>query len=288
MAYETESANFVGPTNVVSDAISPALVSPIVVAPHIYYEPLPTGTNVKLMRKDGSLTAEEVNESTAHAIDATGQELTQSSVTATCVKLCSNCEVTVEAEQFKNVNWGQIAQYEAEALARDWDDEILALFSSFDNNVTASSVCTMADAIQAAYNVRANTSGVATGRLVGVFDYKAIMELQKEVLQSSASNYAIEQEVSFLRGERPLNGYAGSKAGIDFFETSGLPTSSSDDVALIFSPALCFAGMISDSPQVRIFWQGGIGGYITEVAAWLFCDIVEWNDAAGCGLKSDT
>ena len=288
MANETEFGNFALTTDVISAAISPALVSPVVVAPHIFYEALPVGTNVKLFRKDGSLVAETISETTAHTVDAAGQELTQSTVTATCVKLCSNCEISVEAEQWAGATYADIARYAGEAIARDWDDEILALFASFDNTVTCSSILTIGDCIQAAYNVRANTSGVSSSRLVGIFDFKGMMEIQKEIVASGASNYSLESEISLLQGIRGNNGFSGSKAGIDFYQTSGLPTSGSDDQALVYDPAICFAGMISDSPEVRIDWAGGIGGYMTEISAYIFCDIIEWNDAAGCEVASDT
>ena len=293
MANETELGNIVHQTNVISDGITAALVNPVVVAPLIRYEALPVGTNVKLFRKDGSLTAEEVAESTVQTVDAAGQELTQTSVTATCVKLCSNCILSVEAEQFSSITLGDIARYCAEAIGRDWDDEILALFTGFTGNpVVSTSVLTLADCVEAGYKIRAATAGVSVGQLKGAFDFKGIFELQKEGLASGAAHYAVESEIALLKGMTGLNGYAGSKAGIDFYQTSGLPTSGSDDVALVFDPLLAFGGMISPSPIVKLNWLGGAGsaqgGYSTEVAAYIFCDVIEWNDQAGATVSSDT
>jgi hypothetical protein len=293
MANETELANIAHITDVISDGITPALVNPTVVAPLIRYEALPVGTNVKKFRKDGYLIAEQVNESTVHTVDDAGQELTQSSVTATCVKLCSNCIVSVEAQQFSSITLADIARYIGEAIARDWDDEILALFSGFTGNaVTASSVLTIADCLEAAYKIRAATAGVSTGPLKGVFDFKGIYEIQKELVASSAAHLAIPSEVALLQGMSGLNGYAGSKAGIDFYQTSGLPTSGTDDVALVFDPMLAFGAMVSPQPVVQVNWLGGAGsaqgGYSHEVAGYIFCDVIEWNDQAGATIASDT
>ena len=240
MANESELSNFKFPTDVVSDAMTPALVNPVVVAPLLRYEaiPLSAGTKVRNFRKDGSLTSEEINESAVQAVDGAEQEITQSVVAATCVKLAATCFLTVEAQDFGGITLADIARYIGEAIGRDWDDELLGTFSSPSTSVTASSVLTVADVLQAAYNVRANTSGVANGRLIGVFDYKGVYEIQKELTASSAAHLSIPSEVQLLAGVTGVNGYVGSKAGIDFYQTSGLPTSSSDDVAIICEPSL--------------------------------------------------
>lgn len=292
MANETELSNIAHATNVVSQGITPYLVNPVVVGPLIRYEPLPVGTNVKLFRKDGYLIAEEVNESAVFAIDAAGQELTQTSVTATAVKLVSNVCLSVEAQQFSSLTLNDLARYAGEAIARDWDDEILGLFSGFSGQVTATSTLTIADCLTAAYTVRSGTAGVSSGRLITVLDYKGMMEIEKELTASGAAHLANPSEISLLSGNRQPNGYRGSKAGMDFYETSGLPTSSSDDVALCYDPNLAFGGMISTQPQVRLRWLGGTGdgtrALCDEVCAWIFCDIIEWNDAGGVGILSDT
>lgn len=292
MANETELGNIVHQTNVISDGITPALVSPIVVAPLLRYEPLPVGTNVKLFAKDGYITAEQVNESAVQAVDGAEQELTQSSVTATCVKLAATCHLTVEAQQFSTISLGDLARYAGEAIGRDWDDEILALFSSFSGGVTASSTLTFDDILDAQYGVRNGTAGVSWGELHCVLDFKGAKELRKELASSSAAALSLESQIELLRGIGSPRGYIGSRSGINFFETSGLPTSGSDDVALIFDPMLAFGAMASNTPQVRTRWLGGAGdgtrGFCDEVSAWIFCDVVEWNDAAGYMIKSDT
>lgn len=292
MANETKFENIAGITDVISDAISPALQNPVVVAPLIKYEPLPVGTNVKLWRKDGYLVAEEINEVAAQAVDGSEQELTQSTVTATMVKLAATTMLSVEVQQFRGLNLNTMARYIGEAIARDWDDEILALFSSFDNTVTSTTIQTLSDIIQGTYNVRSNTAGVSVGPLVGVFDFKAIMELEIELSSSSAAHLSLPTEIALLQGMSGANGFRGEKGGVWFYQTSGLPTATSDDKALIYDPEICFGGQISERPMVKTRWLGGAGdgtrGFCDEVSGWVFCDVVEWNDAAGCTMSSDT
>jgi hypothetical protein len=294
MANETEYSNIVKVAAVISDGVTPALVDRIVVAPLIRYEPLPVGqSNAKLFRKDGNLTAEEVNESTVHTVDAAGQELTQTSVTATAVKLCSNCILSVEAQTFTSVTLADISRKIAEAIARDWDDEILALFSGFTGNtVTSTSVLTINDILEAVYKIRAASYGVSGGQLKGVFDFKGIFEIQKELTASSAAHLGVPGQIELLAGIQAPNGYVGSKAGVDFYQTSGLPTSGSDDVALVFDPQMAFGAMAAAAPVVNVNWLGGAGsaqgGYSHEVSGYFFCDVIEWNDACGCAVNSDT
>lgn len=295
MSYETELANIKHQTDVVSDAISAALVQGVVFAPLIYGEDLPPAktTNVKLFRKAGSFTAETISESTAHAVDAAGQELSESSVTATAVKYCANCITTVEAERFSPITADKLYAALGNALARYWDTLIIALFSGFTGNtVTATSTMTVADIMQAAYLVRSGTYGVspASGLICGL-NFKMVYEIQKEILASAASVWGVPSQISLLSGLPGTNGFRGELPGMRIYETSGLPTSSSDSVGLVYDPAIAFCSMVDGQPAYQERWIGGSDGtrgYATERSAILFGDVKEWNDSGGVGVKSDT
>jgi hypothetical protein len=293
MANETEQGNIVNPTNVISDAIAPALVQGPVVPALIYYEAVPDSTKVRLWRKDGYLTASEVNESAVLAIDGAEEEITQTSVTGTAVKLAAACIVTVEAERFSKLDALKVAGYLGGALGRDWEDEILALFSGFTTStVTSTSVKTWDDILQSAYYVRANTAGVADGPLVHVSDYKGIYELRKEAWNKAASPLSLVQNIEILRGfDLGGKGYQGEQGGVLLYQTNGLPTSGSDDVSLTFDPYLAFGAMADNMPSVESNFLGagdGTRGFAREYVAWMFCDVIEWNDQAGCPVLSDT
>lgn len=292
MSYETELANIVHQTNVISDGITPALVQRPVVGPLIRYEALPVGTNVRLFRKDGYLVSEQVTESAAVAMDGSEQEVTQTSITATCVKLAAACILTVEAQQFSNATLADMSRYIGEAIARDWDDELKGLTTGFSTGVTATSVLTWDNILDGQYNVQSGTANISAGPLIAWLDNKGMKELRKEQWNSSAAVMSLPQTAQLLTGyDLGKVGFQGERGGVFFYQVTGLPTSSSDDVGLIYDPELAFGGMISNAPQVRMRWVGGSGsgvGFADEVAGWIFCDIVEWNDLAGCMLKSDT
>lgn len=287
MANETELANIIGPTDVISDGITPALVSRVVALPLIYTEALPMGTNVKKFRKEGSLTAEAIAESAAYTFSASS-EYTETSVTATATKFGVISKITLEANKFRNLTPERLIMKQAEAIARDLDDEVLALFSGFSTQVTATSTLTVDDILQAVYLVQSGTSGVSGRRLRGIFDFKGINEIRKEIIGSTAVAWSHSEMVGILAGLQEPNGYVGSLAGVDLFQTSGLPLATADDVALVFDPELAFASMIGDSVDTYVSpMKGSEGGY-WEVASYQFYDVVEWNDAAGVGVLSDS
>lgn len=286
MAYETELGNIAHKTDDISDGISAALVQSVVVVPLIYKEDLPVGTATKLFRKDGSLVASEVAESGTDAADG-NWELTQATVSATAAKQLAATKLTVEAQQFGQMDEMKIMRYQGEAIARLLDDNVLALFDNFSNQVTATTILTVDDILQAAYTVRNALAGRA-GTLLGVFDYKGIMEVQKEIMASGAAAYAQAQFTTLLGNLPATSGFRGSVPGVLLYETDGLPTASTDDVALVFNPEIAFAGMYSQSVNTRMAWHGADEGMYDQIDSWVFSQVVEWNDAAGCGVKSDT
>lgn len=288
MTFETELANIGHPTDVISEGISDALVQAVVVTPLVYAEELPAETNVKLFRKDGSLVADKQAESAAISFSA-DEELTQTEVTVTATKTAVATKLTVEAQDFSRMTADEIAQKQGQAIARDWDDNALALISSLStNSVTAASICTMEDLLKAAYKVRSGTAGVSRGRLAAVLDYKAVFELQKELVTSGAGSFSNDALLALLMGgELPANGYRGTVANIDVFECNGFPTSGGDNVQAVFDPMLAFCGMYSSSMTTK-FIEVGSGGGWTEIWTYAYDDVAIYNDAAASQLLSDS
>lgn len=287
MTYETELANIGHATDVVSDAISAALVQRVVLLPHIFAEDLPADTNVKLFRKSGSLTADKQSESASITFSA-DEEITETEVTVTATKTAIATKLTYEAQRFSRMNIAGVAQEQGRAIGRDLDDNGLALFSSISaNSVTASTILTADDLLEAAYKVRSGTAGQASPRLVAILHYKGVYELQKELVSSGAASFGTEMMLSLLAGMPQPNGYRGSIANVDIFETDGLPTSGGDNVQAVFDPAIALCGMYSPAPMVKLIEAGSAGGW-TEVYSCVFDDVKIWNDAALCKLNSDS
>ena len=290
MANESERGNFIGVTDEISDALAAALVQKVVVLPLIYSEDIPQGTNVKKFRQDGSLTAATVAESTAYTFGA-GSEVTQTSQTATATKKMVSSKLTDEAMRFRNEDEITIATRQGAAIGRALDDEVKALFSGFSNQITATSILTVDDIFDAAYTVNAALAA-SEDTLVGVFDKKGMTEIRKEVAASSGAVYSntamstLVQELLLEDVDKPA-GYVAHLGGVDCYETTGLPTDSSDDVALVFSPSNALAGIYDTGINTWAIPKGSEGVFM-EITSWTYSDAIEWVDAAGCGVLSDS
>lgn len=288
MAYESEFGNFGHPTDVISDALSPALVDAVVVAPLVYTESAPLETNVKLFRKAGTLTAQDVAESASHTY-AAGDEYTETEITATLAKSIVYMKITAEAERFHSAALSKTVAEAGRALARRLDDKVLALFSGFStqNNDRTGTTLDVETLMEAAYSVYAANAGFGR-QLVGVLDFKGALEIKKDVNASASAVYSQPERTNLLAGSfAATNGFIGSIPGVDLYATSGLPTSGSDDVSLVFNPDIAIAGMVD--PAVTV-WENTVtaDGMFKEYAAYLFNTFVEWNDAAGVGVLSAT
>ena len=287
MANETEIANISHQTDVLSDATSAALVQKVVALPLIHMEDIAEGvSNVKLFQKDGSLSADEDAESTAYSFGA-GSEFTMTEVSSTATRFNVASKLTLEALKFTQLTIGKIAQEQSKAIKRDLEGEVLALTSGFSNQVTSTAGMTVADILDGIYTVRSSTAGVSELPYVGWLDYKAINELIKFIMSSGASCYSQESQTSLLRGVSSSNGWRGNLPGVALYELSGLPTDSGDDVGLIYDPNLAFGAQIADSIGISIKQPEAASPWF-EAYSWTFFDVVEWNDAAGCGMKSDS
>jgi hypothetical protein len=285
--YHVLLANSAHPTDVVSDGITAALAEKVKVVPFVKAEDLPTNTAVKLFRKDGSVTGETISEAGAYSYSANG-EVTQSSVSATAIKTCVCTKITVEGIQFGTISEADIPAYHSAGIGRALDDEIVALFSGFTGNtLTCTSTLTAEDILQGAYKVNASYCARDGQNLVGFFDYKGVYEILKQLVQAGGTAFANESQISLLKGASRNNGYRGSLPGVDIYETDGLPTTGSDDQALVFNPDLAFGGMYGPSVQT---WRIPVGssGFHVEYASWLFHKVIEWNDTAGACIRSDT
>lgn len=290
MTNETVFTGLAHPTDVYSAAISAALIKAAIALPLIYSEDLPVGTTVKYVQKDGSLTSSTGGVSEG-ANYSTLSQYTTSGVSITVIKDVVSTFVTVESLQFGNVSEALLAQKIGEALARELDNEILAKASGFSNAVTASTVLTVDDLMDAAYTVRKNIKGAGGRPLVALLDHKGAHEIHKEIVKSSATVFSHTTMIDLLgRMTIPANGYVGEMAGVNVFQTSGFSTGSGDNKQMVFDPGLALAGVYGSSvvmmPPIATGQGNPSFGYEVSGLAWH--GVSEWNDTAGCGLNSDS
>lgn len=285
MANETELSNFVTIGNAVSTLMSPAFKEASIMLNLCHTENFPDNTNVIKFRKSGSLTAEALAESTAYSYSASS-ELTDTSVSATAAKVVAASKVTVEALRFGtgSANMERIAQEQGRAIARMYDDDVIALFDNFATTQTATSVLTVDDMITAQYKVY--NGNVPVGKLAAVLEYKGAHEIRKEIQSTGGTPWSNMSMLEILNGTPQPNGYVGSVAGMDVYQTTGMPTGGGDDYALVFNPQWTFAAGLGGAFSTNV-WYDPVS-FLYVVSSFMFYNVVEWNDTAGCSLLSDT
>ena len=282
----TEFSNAVTYPKVLSDLMAPAFVKATCMVNLIHGEDLPVMSMVKTFRKDGSLTAALLAESTALAINSNG-ELTRTGVDATVAKCVVSSGVSVEAERFSDIDANTIADRQANAIARYVDNDGLSMFGGFSTAVTSAAGMTIDDIMLGQYNIMAAECPNKEVPLACVLAHKGHYQVKKEIIQSGATAWTSQQLLSILQSTPQANCYVGSLPGIDFYVTSGHATSGGDNQQGIFHPMWALGGVFDTAPQLVTNKKGSEGLY-TEAVSYYFYDIVEWNDAAGVLLNSDT
>lgn len=287
VANVTEYGNAVTIGNALGAVMAPAFVKSNCMMNLIYTEGLPVGANTKKLVKKGSMTGATLAESTALAPDANG-ELTDTSVTATIAKCAVVSGLSVEAEAFTNLTLDRIAEEHGAAIGRFVDNDALGLASGLSVSVTAASVMDIDSIMLAQFNIYNSETPNKEVTLQCVLNPKAHYNIKKEMIQAGASAWTNQTFLDVLQSKPAQNCYVGSVPGLaDFYATTGFGTSGGDTYSMLFHPMWCFAGCFAPAPVTWIKPKGAEGFY-TEVATYFLYDVLEWNDAAGVGLLSDT
>jgi len=126
------------------------------------------------------------------------------------------------------------------AIATKMDQDIIALFDGFSTSLGATTTeLTAAYLFQAAATLRANK---APGRLVGVFH-----PYQTYALKANLTNTFANPNGGDLQNEAMRNGYVGTIAGIDIFESANVTVDGSGDAkGAIFAPEAIAVAMKRD------------------------------------------
>jgi len=126
------------------------------------------------------------------------------------------------------------------AIATKMDQDMIALFDGLSTSLGATTTeLTAAYLFQAAATLRANK---ATGRLVGVFH-----PYQTYALKANLTNTFANPNGGDLQNEAMRNGYVGTIAGIDIYESSNVTVDGSGDAkGAIFAPEAFALAMKKD------------------------------------------
>ena len=283
---ELSNSNTIG--NALSAVASPAFVKSTVGMNLMYTENLPSMTNVKKFRKNGSLTAASLAESTAMAVDANG-ELTDTAVSATAAKCAVSSGLSVEEQKFGTIDLARIGNEQFAAIARFVDNDFLSMASGLSQTQTATSVMTVDDLMTAQMTIYNGNVPNPEVTLAAVLGPKAVYNVKKEIIQSGASAWSNPAQLGLFQGAAvKANGLVGSIPGVaDVYQTTGFATGGGDDSQMLLHPMWCLAGIFDSAPQSWLTNKGSEGLY-TEVVSYYFYDIVGWNDTAGVLVKSDT
>lgn len=287
MADEIILADFVTEGNAIAGMMGPAWVAKTFGVNVVRTETFPDNTNVLKVPISGSLSAEILAELATPTANA---ELIDTSVSCTAEKSVVRSYVSVESLRFggPTASLQRIADEHAAGHGRLFDTKLKALFTGLSQGVTASAGLTKDNLLDARYYVTSRTDGNISGLLVGAFDYKGVSEVRKELTSITATAFSNMDLLSLVGLKVPGVSPVGEFAGIQIYETSGLPTSGGDDVAAVWDPMHCFFAGVDLAFNVTIIQPSGSNGLTHEVTSWMYFKNVEWRDEAGCKVLSDT
>ena len=286
VANVTEFANSSTVSDVMSRLVAPALVKRVCMMNHMALDDLPQGTQTSNVTRRGSLSsAAIVAESTGVAINA---ELTDTQTQFQIAKAALVSALSVEALQFGNITPQRMADEHAADIARFVDNDALSLFTGFTNSVTATSTLTQDDLELAAFSIYNSDVPNPEMTFSCILSHRGHLNIKQEIRATGASAYRNESFLSVLQTNPQPNCFVGNIPGIgDIYATSGHQVSASDTVQAVLHPMWALAGAFAPSP---VTWSDNKGseGFYLEQASYFFYDVIEYNDAAGTQVLSDT
>ncbi len=284
MAFETEQGNVTKTDASLSSLIAPAFVEKAKALGHCAIDYWAANNSTLRASQEGSFTGEiQSTESTGTYTFDSGDEYSETDTDLTAQTYWHIYKPTVQAERFSSKVLAKAPALQADALARKVDATWLALITGFTNTVEAAGASlSKDDLLDAQYTVHAalnsdDTLHIVTNRAMRT-------ELRKEVTDTSAS--AFSKEVMLQMATRKVNpqGFYGEFCDMLMFNTSGLPQDSTDDIAACFHPSYAFFLGLDPTVYTRAQFVASNGLY-TEVASWMFANVGEWIDDAGCQLR---
>ena len=164
------------------------------------------------------------------------------------------------------------------AIATKMDQDLIALFDGFSSSLGATTTeLTAAYLFQAAATLRANK---VMGRIVGVFH-----PYQTYALKANLTNTFANPNGGDLQNEAMRNGYVGTIAGIDIFESANVAIDGSGDAkGAIFAPQALALAMKRD---FNIEPQRDASNRAWELNATAIYGVGELDDSYGVEMYFD-
>ena len=221
-----------------------------------------------------AITAADLTEGTAPS----DTDVSTSSVTVTCAEVGNSVLLTDLAAMGAGNPAEELGTVLGNAIATKIDSDLIALFSGFSSALgSAGAEITVADLFKAAATLRANK---VTGSMAAV-----VHPFQAYQLKAGLTNTFANPNGGDLQNEAMRNGYVGSIAGIDVYESANVSIDGSDDaVAGVFAPE---ALAIAIKRDFNLETQRNATRRGTEMVATAIYGVAELDDSFGVKITAD-
>lgn len=221
-----------------------------------------------------AVTAADLTEGTAPS----DTDVSTSSVTVTCAEVGNSVLLTDLAAMGAGNPAEELGTVLGNAIATKIDSDLIALFSGFSTGLGAAGAeITVADLFKAAATLRA---AKVTGSMAAV-----VHPFQAYQLKAGLTNTFANPNGGDLQNEAMRNGYVGSIAGIDVYESANVSIDGSDDaVAGVFAPE---ALAIAIKRDFNLETQRNATRRGTEMVATAVYGVAELDDSFGVKITAD-
>ena len=216
----------------------------------------------------------------SEASDLSNTAVNPSSVTITASEVGVMTTLTDLARNSASRNVaGDIGRLFGEAIARKLDADLSALFTGFSTEKAggAGQELTVQDLFEASAELRTNS---VPAPYYGVFHPKQIFNVKK-----SLTNTFVGRDTE-LSNEAMRNGFVGTVAGIQIFESANISVDGSDDsIGGVFAQDALGLAMMQD---LKIESQRDASLRADEIVATAVYGVAELHDSYGVKLTADT
>ena len=222
-----------------------------------------------------AVTANALTEGTA----ATEEDVSTSSVSVTCAEVGSSVLLTDLAAMGAGNPADELGTVLGNAIATKIDKDLIGLFTDFTTDIGggAGVEISVANLFKAAATLRNNK---AQGQLAAV-----VNPFQAYQLKANLTNTFANPSANDLANEAMRNGFVGSIAGIDIYESANVTVDGSgDSIAAVFAPEALAIAMKS---EFNLETQRNATRRGTEMVATAIYGVDTLDDTYGVKLTTD-
>lgn len=267
---------------IITDEVLDALMANVVTPPLLdMYDIMNKPSNGVKIPKADKFTAAALTE----GVEVTNTALTSSSVTFSAAEIGIQATITdvLEVSDIPAAHGARLRQL-GRALSDKLDVDICTLLATFTNTVGTTTVdITLANILDAIYTLEVNDAA-SLGSLVGVLHPRQTADLRTELEADQAVIYTGKSDTSISKAQA---GYFGSWFGIDFFQSTNVPTANAgaDRAGSIFVRNHAVGHVKKWDARVEAMRWAPIRGWVLVATAMYGNGLVE--DVAGVKVVTD-